>query len=33
VTKYLVHTGIGVLSYGYKTGRDLRWYLHRRLER
>jgi hypothetical protein len=33
VTKHFVHTGISVLSYGYKAGRDLRWYLRRRLER
>jgi hypothetical protein len=33
MAKHFFHTGLSVLSYGYKTGRDLRWYVRRRLER
>ena len=33
MTKHLLFTGISLLSYGYKTGRELGWYVNRRLQR
>ncbi len=33
MTKQLVHTGISLVSYGYKAGRDLRWFVAWRLQR
>ena len=33
MTKQLLLTGVSLFSYGYRTGRDLRWYVRRRLER
>ena len=32
MTKHFLYTGLTVLSYGYKTTRDLRWYVARRLQ-
>jgi hypothetical protein len=33
MTKQLFLTGITLLAYGYKTSRDVRWYVSRRLQR
>jgi hypothetical protein len=33
MTKHLFLTGISLASVGYRTGRDLRWYVARRLTR
>jgi hypothetical protein len=33
MTKQLFLTGVSLFSYGYRTGRDVRWYVRRRLDR
>jgi hypothetical protein len=33
MTKHLLTTGVSLLAYGYRTGRDLHWFVHRRLQR
>jgi hypothetical protein len=33
MTRHLLFTGISVLTFGYKTSRDVRWFVRRRLER
>jgi hypothetical protein len=33
MTKQLLMTGASVLAYGYRTGRDVHWYVFRRLQR
>jgi hypothetical protein len=33
MTKHILITGASVVSYGYRTGRDVRWYVLRRLQR
>ena len=33
MTKHLFHAGISLLAYGYRTSRDVGWYVSRRLER
>ncbi len=33
MTKQLFLTGVSLVSYGYRAGRDVRWYLRRRFDR
>ena len=33
MTKQIFLTSVSLLSYGYRTSRDVRWYVRRRLER
>jgi hypothetical protein len=33
MTKHLTQAGFGVLAFGYRTSRNLGWYLNRRLAR
>jgi hypothetical protein len=33
MTKHILLTSASLVSYGYRTGRDVRWYLFRRLQR
>jgi hypothetical protein len=33
MTRQLFLTGVSLLTYGYKTSRDVRWYVFRRLQR
>jgi hypothetical protein len=33
MTKHLLRAGLALAFHGYKTGRDLGWYLSRRLQR
>ena len=33
MSKHLFLTGLSLASYGYKAGRDLGWYVARRLQR
>jgi hypothetical protein len=30
MTKHVLRTGISLIAYGYRTGRDLHWYVFRR---
>jgi hypothetical protein len=33
MSKHLLRTGVSLLAYSYRTGRDLHWYVQRRLAR